>query len=87
MAKVLLYGKLEKWANCRELRVAGTRIADLLVELSAVCGREMKEYLFSGNLLEKVAVLVNGSPVRYGLFELDLSEEDSVSLMPFPEEE
>lgn len=85
MVKVLLFGVLERLAGASEVPLdvpEGTRVLDVLAELSARCGGRFRDAVFGdGGEDEGAIVLVNGAPVRFGVMERRLSDGDVLSLM------
>ena len=82
MVKVLLYGELAEMAGTPEVSVAGSRVLDVLTALASLYGSEFRNLVLSAG---RVAVLVNGTPVRYGPLETRLTDGDVLSLMPLPD--
>jgi molybdopterin converting factor small subunit len=77
-----LYGVLEELAGTPEVGVAGSRVLDVLVSLCSLYGAAFREMVLGGSESTRVAILVNGAPVRYNVFEASLRDGDVLSLMP-----
>jgi molybdopterin converting factor small subunit len=79
--RVLLYGVLEELAGTPEVGISGSRVLDVLVSVSSLYGAAFRDMVLGG--AARVAILVNGAPVRYNVFEAPLQDGDVLSLMPF----
>jgi molybdopterin converting factor small subunit len=77
-----MYGELEELSGTREVGVAGERVLDVLISLSSLYGEVFRELLLGGMGVTRVAILVNGAPVRHNVFEVPLRDGDVLSLMP-----
>ncbi|MDR3265267.1 MAG: MoaD/ThiS family protein [Synergistaceae bacterium] len=82
MVRILMYGELEELSGTREIGMAGSRVLDVLVSLSSLYGEAFRELVLGGTGVTRVAILVNGAPVRHNVFEAPLRDGDVLSLMP-----
>ena len=82
MIKVLLFGVLANLAGTSEVFLPPGRVMDVMMELSSLYGRAFSDALFGEDTEMRPVILVNHAPVRYGVLEKELTEGDTVSLMP-----
>lgn len=88
MVKVLLFGELEALAGTSEVMLPKGRVMDVLASLSSLYGQAFRDFMFGDESGRKhLIILVNNAPVRYNVYEYQLADEDTVSLMPMDEGE
>jgi molybdopterin converting factor small subunit len=80
-----MYGTLEEMSGTREVGISGDRVLDVLISLSSLYDSSFRDMLLGGGE-SRVAILINGAPVRRNVFEASLRDGDVLSLMPFGDE-
>ncbi|NLL36231.1 MAG: MoaD/ThiS family protein [Fretibacterium sp.] len=82
MVKVLLFGELADLAGTSEVFLSERRVMDVVMALIDLYGKGFEDSILGGDQDTRAIILVNNAPVRHGVFEKELADGDTVSLMP-----